>query len=302
MKRLLFLILATLLAKPIFAQKELIISQYMHHQYTLNTAFGGSGEALSLFGSYRKQWVDVGGAPASMFFAAHTPLKNDQVALGFELFNHQYSAVKNTGATASYTYRIKPSATSWLALSLNAGVAFTNGNWSDVLIKNPDDPAFEYNDHRTIPITGVGVAWYGSKFFTGFSIPNVFYTDITQYDKTKFELNEAFYLFTGGYLFQINNWIQWQPSVLVNYHQHLKSYADLSNSIILQNKLWLGVTYRTLGEVSALAGYQITPQLRVVYSYDYQTGEIGTYNNGSHELSIHYHFGYKMKTASPKFF
>ncbi len=66
--------------------------------------------------------------------------------------------------------------------------------------------------------------------------------------------------------------------------------------------IWLGVSYRTTEEIVGLLGYQVTPQMRLSYSFDYSTGEIGSYNNGTHEIAIQFDFGYKIKTPNPKFF
>jgi hypothetical protein len=80
------------------------------------------------------------------------------------------------------------------------------------------------------------------------------------------------------------------------------SWADLSGSVIYNSLIWGGATYRTREEIVFHAGWQIIPQFRVAYSYDYSLGDIGNFNQGSHEMSLQYDFGYTINTPSPKFF
>jgi hypothetical protein len=51
---LIFYILLTISAS---GQKAMTLSQYMHNRFAINSAFAGSREVLSVFGSFRKQWA-----------------------------------------------------------------------------------------------------------------------------------------------------------------------------------------------------------------------------------------------------
>ena len=77
---------------------------------------------------------------------------------------------------------------------------------------------------------------------------------------------------------------------------------DINATIIYDNMIWLGASYRTTKEYVALVGYQITPQLRFSYSFDYTTGDLATYNNGTHEIALQFDFGFKVNSPNPKFF
>ena len=58
-----------------FSQHIPIISQYMFNDIALNPANTGNQNALSLFGSYRAQWVGIPGAPTTYSFCAHSPFQ-----------------------------------------------------------------------------------------------------------------------------------------------------------------------------------------------------------------------------------
>jgi len=289
----------------VFAQKDIIMGQYLHNRYAINTAFAGNREVLSMYGTYRKKWLDINGAPSSTLFSMHSPLKKEHIALGLEAYNQRYGVNSQTGFAFSYTYRLKMEHDSQLAFSINGGGSFYSANWTKVNTfdaKQPD-PVYTSNESNFAPTIGFGSAWYSKDFFIGVSIPNFFYYD--HYSKggtNSFALNKANYILTGGYLFNLSNKWHLQPSAMARYNPQLSSCVDINATAIYNNMLWIGAAYRSTNEFVTMVGYQINQQLRFSYSVDYTMGEVSSFNSGTHEIAIQYDFGFKVKTPNPKFF
>ena len=93
-----------------------------------------------------------------------------------------------------------------------------------------------------------------------------------------------------------------QPSVFARYNDALEDITDVNATLIYANRVLLGLSYRTTEEVAVTASFQVDQRLRLAYSYDYSIGKIGTYNKGSHEISIQYDFVFRSGSVSPKFF
>ena len=302
MKQILTIILLSVICVTAFAQKELVMTQYTHNQFAINPAFAGSREALSAFGAYRMQWSGIPDAPNAQYFSMHAPLKNDKLALGAAFFNEKISIVQNTGFSAAYAYRIKVGQKSRLAFSLNAGILSSKSSWDKVRLIDQDDPVFGENETYIAPMLGFGAAWYSQQFFAGFSIPDLFYTGTFDDESPVFEPSRTNYLITAGYLYAINPNLSLQPSTLLRYNPDQSTVVDVSANVLIQNVIWAGLTYRTNNELIAMAGWQVTPQFRVAYSFDYPTGDLSDLNSGSHELSLQFDFGYKINTVNPRFF
>ena len=288
-----------------YAQKDIVMSQYMHNRYALNTAFAGNREVLSMYGTYRKKWLDISGSPSSTLFSMHSPLKNEKVALGLEVYNQQYGVNGQTGFALSYTYRLKMSKERTLAFSINGGGGFYSANWTKVSTfeEGQLDPVYASNESNFAPIIGFGSAWYSNQYFVGFSVPNLFnYDPYLEGGSNSFALDKANYLLTAGYLFDTSDKWHIQPSVMARYNPQLESFVDINATAIYNNMLWLGVGYRSSNDILAMVGYQINQQFRFSYSLDYTMGEISSFNNGTHEIAIQYDFGFKVKTPNPKFF
>ncbi|MFO8000756.1 MAG: type IX secretion system membrane protein PorP/SprF [Marinilabilia sp.] len=283
-------------------QRAMTLSQYMHNRFAVNSSFAGSREALSLFGSFRQQWAGMPQSPQLQYFTGHTPLKNQNMALGLQMFNESLAIKNNFGASLSYTYRVRVTPYAWMGFSISGGFSNYAINWNNVTLENQNDEIFGGNESSMGPQAGFGWSIYNNRFFGGISVPEFFYHDLNHMSGTDLDLQKIDYLITGGHLFDLSPDIMLQPSFLVKINQNTGSWSDISATVIYNEMIWGGLTYRTRDELIFHTGWQILPQLRMAYSYDYSLGDIGSFNRGSHEISLQYDFGYQIKTPSPKFF
>ncbi len=289
------------------SQKEIVMSQYMYNKYSINPGFGGSHDVLSVFGSYRKQWVGFEDSPSGAIFTAHSPLKNEKVALGTQLFNDSYAVTHNTGISFSYTYKLLLSHENRLAFGVSAGIVNYSSNWNDVIYTDVTedydiDPMFNSAESSSSPILGFGTALYNSKYFVGLSVPTFIYFDRYVTGESSVDFAKIDYLLTAGYLYDISNKVSIQPSALLRINMDDETFVDVSATAVFLKSLLVGASYRTVGDLVAILGYQISPQLRFTYSLDYSLDKIATYNNGTHEVSLQFDFGYKIHSPNPKFF
>lgn len=284
------------------AQEDVAISQYIHNQYTINPAFAGSRNCLSIFGAYRKQWVGVDESPSKQILSFNSPLKNDKMALGLLVVNNKIAIYQETKISASYAYRIRITKASQLAFGVNAGMNLNSANYQMVSTIQSNDPLFSTNKTRNELALGAGLAWYGTKFYASLSLPSLLYSDPNFIEKAQFQPLKINYLFSTGYLFQTSEAIGLQPSCLVRFDPTRGTVFDAGGTIVYNNIIWATVAYRTLGEVVAMAAIQPISTLKIGYSFDFTMGNLAKFGSGSHEISIQYDFGYKVKSSNPKFF
>ena len=86
MKRF-FVILVLLIATNSFAQHNAMFSQYMFNGLLINPAYAGSNDVLSATAIDRMQWAGFDGAPKTLSFSLHSPLKNKKVNVGLSFIN-----------------------------------------------------------------------------------------------------------------------------------------------------------------------------------------------------------------------
>jgi type IX secretion system PorP/SprF family membrane protein len=94
----------------------------------------------------------------------------------------------------------------------------------------------------------------------------------------------------GGYNWAIpaTNW-ELRPSTLVKLTSGSTTF-DLNVTGVYNNKFWGGVTYRLQDAVAATLGWQVTPDIRLGYSYDVATSPLSGQGGGSHEVMAQYCF------------
>lgn len=284
------------------AQEEIVVSQYIHNQYAINPAFGGSRNCFTIYGAYRQQWLGVEQAPAQQIFALHSPLKNNHIALGAKITNDKIAIYDQTTATGSITYRLNVSSKTLLAFGLEAGVKMNSSNYQEATTIDAGDPLLATDESSSGLALGSGLAWYGSNFYTSFSIPSFYFYNHENNGEGELDLSKVNYLLSGGYMFKLSDKFNLQPSALAIINPTKDLVWDGGITAIYNNFLWGTVAYRSVGEVVAMVAIQPLSSFKIGYSFDYPMGDLATFGSGSHEISIQYDFGHKIKSSNPKFF
>ena len=219
-----------------------VYSQYMLNGLALNPAYAGSRDVFNITLGYRNQWVGFDGAPVSQTFSAHSPMKNENVALGIFMHNEQIDVRNNTSLYLNYAYRI-PAGKGRLALGLKAGGVVRNANWSNITLNDPGDIAF--SDPATqdiIPNFGFGTYYYTDRWFIGASIP-FFLSDSTRNSRAVYyhDFSNYNYLITGGVVLGRGGF-KVKPSFLVKYNGKNPLQVDANLSFILADLIWIGAS------------------------------------------------------------
>lgn len=295
------LLLTVLTAK---AQKEPQYTQYMYNTLTVNPAYTGSPGYLEASLLHRSQWVGIDGAPSTQSFIIHSPVFNEQIGLGFSAVNDKLGPSEDLYLDGNFSYTIPVGYESKLAFGLKAGARVLNIDWSKGIYRQEGDQLFNTNiNNKITPSIGAGVYYYTERFYAGLSVPNFirsdYYDDIAESTVS----DRLHYYVMGGYVFDLSEGVKFKPAVLGKIVSGAPITVDLSANFLLDEKLTLGASYRYDDAVSGLAGFQISKNFFIGYSYDYSVTDFNKYNDGSHEIIIRFQFVPKSsRIKSPRFF
>ena len=287
-----YLILIMCIASFYFgkAQKEPQYTQYMYNIGSFNPAYVGSVETIEIIGSYRAQWIDIEGAPRTFRFGANLPLGNDKMGLGFNVVNDELGPVSQTFIDVAYSYEINLSDSSWLSFGIDAGGSNLNIDYSQGNFLNPSEPLLFGQERSNFYATiGAGLFMYSDDWYLGASIPNFLTNGIYNEEVVSLVEDKIQYNFIGGYIFQISDKSKFKPAFLINYLQGAGTTVNLSSNFLFADAFTLGASYRFGSAISGLAGFQISPNIFVGYSYDYNTNILGDFNSGSHEVVLKFY-------------
>ncbi|MDO6597557.1 type IX secretion system membrane protein PorP/SprF [Oceanihabitans sp. 2_MG-2023] len=283
-------------------------TQYMYNTISINPAYAGSRETLSVVGLHRSQWVGFKGGPITQTLSAHTPLRNEKIGVGLSLINDKLGYQDFSYIYGDFSYTINTGEKTKLAFGLKAG--FTQYSLSATLRGNePDDPSIYGVEDRWSPNIGVGLFWHTQKWYLGLSAPRILNTDYNKEGNSSGVQYEALerisYYFTGGYVFNLSDNTKFKPAALIKATNGAPLSYDLTANFLFHEKLWLGASYRINNYTSAIGGladFQISKEIRIGYTYEYPISDINAYTGGTHEILLMFEVFKVKRIKSPRYF
>jgi type IX secretion system PorP/SprF family membrane protein len=309
MKRILIIAISSLVGVSVYAQQEQMFTHYMYNTLSINPAYAGSREALTVTALGRFQWVGFSGAPISQNLTLHSPIASQNIGLGMSVLNQKIGPTNTTSLFADFAYRMRVSKTARLCFGLKAGFNSFSADLNDLNLENQNDAAFRQNlSSKMLPNIGGGLYFQSTNFYAGISSPgflqNKFFgSDTAIYANTSGQ-RRHYYFITGGVI-GINPALKFKPTALLKMVEKSTWQLDLTASLLMNDMFSIGAMYRTGDGFGALVGVNINQQFMVGYSFDWSTGvRTGTYNSGSHELMLRYDFIFnkEAKIKSPRYF
>jgi type IX secretion system PorP/SprF family membrane protein len=303
---------ATALPGVLRAQQDPQFTQYMFNLLAINPAYAGSAERVSLKALSRHQWVGFSGAPTTQTLTAHSPIFKESIALGGTLMRDEHGPVTQYGVMVDVAYRIFMAKRQKLAFGIKGGMNIFQGRFADLHPLEANDQVFQQNVNQKLdPQFGFGVMWYSDRFYVGLSTPKMLSTDLFEDVNTLVDTlgsawqagQRAHWFLSGGYVFDLNAYLKFKPTVLVKAVDGAPVNFDLSANFLFYEKFWVGAMYRHEDAVGLLAQYNITNGFSVGYSYDYPISPLRDHSGGSHEIMLGLEFGNKLKgIRSPRYF
>lgn len=287
------------------AQLEPLNDQYLLNGLAINPAFAGADEALSITLLHRNQWVGFEGAPVTTTFAVHSPLRRENLALGFLLMHDQIGISRRTSFTGSYAYRIiAPRGT--MSFGLAAELEIWNESLQDIRqIDDNDDYIYNLAETYVLPDFNIGFYYYTRRYYGGFSMVSILGSQInTSTGRYGINLNlkHIHYMLNGGFFSNLSDGIRINPGILVKYNPSNAFQIDLNMNVILKEKFWLGASYRSRTGLIWLIQFQANNQARIAYTYGMDFSTLGNYHKGTHEIMLKYVFNYLIEVVSPRQF
>ncbi len=284
---------------PLLAQQEAQFTQYMFNGLVLNPAYAGSQEAMNMTAAWRRQWINMEGAPETQMFSVHAPTRSKKVGWGGMIVNDRIGIHQNTRLFGMYAYRIS-TGKGTLSMGIQAGYLLQRSDYASVTTQQAD-PNFQGNYREAFPEFGAGLYYHTDRWYIGASVPKLT-GDLFSDDPRRIENERHFYL-TSGYVFRVNEVLQVHPSVLLKSIGGAALAYDLNVNTVINEVIWAGVSVRSFNAINVLLQLQTTQQLRFGYAYDTQFAGFSQIRNSSHEIIFNYLFAYKKdKVVSPRIF
>lgn len=300
MKQLYILVSLCLFSTGLWAQQDVLYTQFMFNKLSYNPGYAGTEESPTLLAVYRNQWMGLEGAPNTQVLSYNQRILNNRVGLGGNLNRTSIGITTSMTFDVTYAYRI-PFKRGTLSIGLQPSVRYFRQNWADPRLRAidqndlsiPTEPSTKY-----LPNVGFGAYYKGYKWYAGLAIPRLVANNIdfsefgTQISREVQHINAM-----GGIQFNLNEDVRLTPQALLRYAFNAPFDADVNVSVMLHRKFYLGATYRVGGDtngagesVDALIGVQATENLFLCLSYDIGFTRLRKFSNGSMEATVRWEF------------
>lgn len=297
------------------AQQEPLFTNFRYHQVYYNPAYVGHNGQMCAQLLFREQNAGYDGQAASdgnlstQYLTFHAPItwpasfQADGGGIGASIINDQADAIGRTGLTVSGSYK-KQTGIGLLSGGLNVGFIQTSIE-GDFQASDPDDPIVEQLNsgglNDMVLDVGLGAYLTSDKYYAGISTLHLNQPSYSWTGSDAPRVFRVFYL-VGGYRMAINEAITFEPAAMVKFNNS-KWQVDLNPAVYFAQKYWAGLNLRTdplnstlrVNDVSIFGGVNLTPQIKLGYSYDLPTSELSTYA-GSHEVFLRYCFDIEVDT------
>lgn len=294
-----------------FAQQDPQYTQYMYNMGVVNPAYATRQLPILNLGTlYRTQWVGAEGAPKTLNFFAHTPVSKN-IQLGLSLISDDIGdgAKKENNFYADFAYVLNLNEKHKLSFGLKAGFTSLATNFNGFQFESGDnstDAAFRENVNMVKPNIGAGAYYFTDNYYLGLSAPNLLSSKHIEERNGihAYGSEDIHFFFTGGYVFTLSDNLRLKPAFMAKVAKGAPASYDLSANILYDDLLEFGAAYRWDDAVSGLVNFNVTPDIKVGYAYDYTVSNLGQFNSGTHEIFLLfdlYLLG-KGRDKSPRFF
>lgn len=282
------ILITILFANTASAQQDPQFTHYMYNMSVINPGYATDNVGvMNIGGLYRTQWVGAVGAPQTISAFVHSPI-GKRLEAGLSIVSDEIGdVVKENNVYADIAYVIPVSRNSKMSFGVKAGATFFDTNFNGFQFTDAaPDPAFENNISKVYPNVGAGIFYFSENYYVGMSAPNLLKTKhLEKRDAiASIGVEEVHYFLTAGYVFNLNPQLKFKPAMMVRGVQGAPVAFDVTANTLINEKIEFGVGYRFDDSVSGLVAFNITPSLRIGYSYDYTLSNLGNFNSGTHEI------------------
>jgi len=274
------------------AQQLPQLSQFMINDFAVNPAIAGMNDYYQIKTSVRNQWVGIEDAPKTTLLSIYGK-SSDHVGLGGSVFNDQVGPTSRAGASLTYAYHLNFTDEVKMSMALSGGFTqfkIDKVGWNTF---HTDDQLMDGAEAvNLVPDATFGLNIYEEdKWYLGIAVPQLLNSKLTLIDEDFVNnisvdmdgsLSRHIYVM-GMYNLEIDHYWDLQPSVLFKTVSN-QNQIDMGLKTIYSDKFWMGMDYRTNGDISALLGFIIQEKFMIGYSYDIPNPDISQYTSGSHEF------------------
>ncbi len=279
--------------------------QYSHchfNQMMFNPAYAGLDDSWSSTLLVRNQWVGLDGLPLTQTISSHAPIDFLHGGIGLSIMNDLAGAERTTSATVSYAFHFELGQG---ILSFGVGGGILQNAIDGEKLRAPEgnyEGGIDHND-QFIPVkmtsafapeASAGIYFKNKKIDLGLGVSHLLESQVqleAPNNTTTLKYMRHFY-FNAGYNIDITDNVSIKPNIMIK-SDLVQTQAELNAMVFIKENIWTGLAFRGYSKNSydALIGFigmNLTGNIKIGYSYDFNVSALRNYNSGTHEIVLNY--------------
>ena len=283
------LLLFILFSVKLFSQQLPLNTQYIYNPLVINPAFCGISESSSIILMNRSQWKGFTDDEISTTsISADYLLNKPNHGIGSMIYSDRTGAISLNGIDLMYSFKFPVFFDYNLSLGISANLY--QYIFDDNMFQTASyDPIINGEIHKKVNFdSNFGFLLYDDFLFLGGSIANMVQSNVLDnYDNLSSpnQLTRNYYFFGGFNIFNEETKIGFEQSFLLKKTAFTDFQLDINIKTIFNDIFWLGAGYRNNNEIVGLMGFKYN-RFSIIYSLDYNYGEIGSYSGPSHQFAL----------------
>jgi type IX secretion system PorP/SprF family membrane protein len=289
------------------AQSDFDLTQRWFNETLYNPASAGNNFSTGVFLHTQQRWVGVSGAPSTHAGTVDTYIEDLRSGIGLTFAADKFGSVSSYNTRLAYAFYIPVGEKAVLSLGLSGGILARSRRVASGGSEDPEDPSWVYGNLSDYsPDFDFGFEFKGP-FKLGASIRHLAAQSPTSHHLPKHSINIWTYLSSR---FNVTESLSLEPMISMLLYNE-SSYRGEAGALLYffkterrnsySDRFWIGALYRTENSFAVLAGVNITPKIRLGYSFDYAVGDLSSIaRGGTHELFLSFYLNrifYKDETC-----
>jgi type IX secretion system PorP/SprF family membrane protein len=298
------------------AQQELLTSNFMMNKLFYNPGFVVEEKSPVFVAQVRSQWLGVEGAPNFQRASFSMPFLNNRVGGGLAISNFTAGITSEQTISGIYGYRLRFGRGSSMLMGMNIDLNSYSVDYGDDRLRaihnlEEDLSVPDIAQQKFLFNVGLGAYFSAEHFYLGLSVPGMIEENLDFVpEEVGRSLSARHFYLMGGADFSLDNDQSIQPNLLFRYIAGGYLNFELNLTYTLENRLFLGTTYRTGGQnagpgdsIDLILGTYLSAKTLLAVSYDITLSPIKNHSAGSFEVMIKYRALKKnaKKIGNPRF-
>lgn len=297
-RRIVAIFIFSLFSIALHAQDITNFTQFFINPYSINPSYAGIEGRGALFLSYRKQWMDIEGAPTIGSLTFHSPT-NIGLNYGLNITNDTRGILSTTSAMVTMGYTLTIDKHKFIRFGLSGGASSNTVDTEAFDDLDASDPVLNtLLDKNMYLIGNAGLSFHLKSVHFGASLPNIFtpaYVSTESFSIKEVKPFQSIIIHASNRFYFAKDKNVFEPYLVYRMVDGLPSQLEAAATVHLNHTVWFGGSYKQDFGISVLGGIKMQNFLLIGGSYSLKNSGDNELNSPTIEIQLGYIFGAKRK-------